>query len=138
MQAWFIGAPDIMSDEFVHRAGRHEANVLAFVHEAPEVDGPAARAFDAKFAERNVKGRIQRRPDARAYHSLLATGHLATALANAGADRRRVRHELQTMERTVSGEQHCDELIARRAIKLARLVDGRWETLEPAARPDRP
>jgi hypothetical protein len=138
MQAWFVGAPDIVGDEFVRRVGRHEAKVLAFVHEAPEVDGPAARTFDAKFTERNVEARMQRRPDARAYRSLLATDHLATALANAGADRGRVRHELQTMERTVSGERHCDELIAHRTVKLARLVDGRWEMLDLAARLDGP
>ena len=138
MQAWFIGAPDIMGDEFVRGVGPEEAKVLSFVREPPDVDDSAAQTFNRKYAERNVEARTQRRPDARAYRSLLATDHLATALANAGADRGRVRRELQSMERTVSGEQHCDELIARRAIKLARLIDGRWETLEPAARPDRP
>jgi len=138
IEAWFVGSPDIVNDEFIYQAGRLEAKVRALVREPPEVDGPAARTFDAKFAERSVESRMQRSPDARAYRSLLATDHLAAALVNAGTDRERVRHELQTMERTASGERHCDELIAPRVVKLARLVDGRWETLDLDARPNEP
>jgi len=133
IQAWFVGGPDIVCEKFVKRVGGQEARVLALVDEPPVLGGPLARTFDAKFTERSVEGRMQRRPDARAYRSLLATDHLATALVKAGADRRRVRSELQSMERTVSGERHCENLITRRDFQLARLVDGRWEKVDLTA-----